>query len=1201
MCRIFMFLLSFWCCSSVIAQDYTVNFIKGQKQLEQNAATLTESSQLQSNEMFKQRFYRFVQFNSMPTTAEKATLAAKGIRLLEYIPNYVYLASIPVSVDFSEWQALNIRSIAPLETTYKIDRRLENKQYPSWSLDGDKITVNIQYHKDLDADVVMEALFTQFWNSVELIEPLYHTNMAVIKLAKRDLEKLANAAFIRYVDILPDPGTPESDDGRHLHRAHAIDGAYAGARKYDGTGITVAVNDDGFVGPHIDFTGRTNQQDVANDFTGDHGDMVAGIVGGAGNLNPLMRGMATGSYMHIRQYSANMAGTVQLHVDSSVLVFSSSYSNGCNAGYTNIARAVDQQVHTYPTLMHTFSGGNSNNNDCGYGAGSQWGNITGGHKMGKNVIATANINEQDVILNSSSRGPASDGRIKPDISAHGNNQMSTDPNNTYAPGGGTSAAAPGICGVMAQLHQAYQELNGGTVAPSALLKVAMLATANDLGNDGPDFIYGWGKINALKAVKVLEENRYLNSTIAQGGSNTHSITIPAGVKRAKIMVYWSDEEGSTSASTALVNDLDCTIEDPSATTHLPWLLDHTPNASALAAPATKGADHLNNMEQIAIDNPTAGTYTLKIDGTTVPFGAQEYYVVYEFLTDEVTVIHPMGGEGLVAGMPTRIHWDAHDDNGTFNIELTTDNGITWSTIASNVNASARFLGWTPPASLVTGEARIRITRGGFTGESVANFTVIGRPDNINVTRICTNISAIQIEWDPVPGAVGYDVYVLGQKYMDSVGTTTDLYFNVPVNDVYAPQWFSVRALAPNGGNGLRQIAVFFDGEPGDCYLACTSDDDAGVMALRSPQGGLEVCNGSNVVPVTIALENIGLNPEMNFPVYYQLDNNPVVMEMFMDTLNPSGNKDYTFTTGITVPAQGTYTLKTWTGLGTDATVCNDTLIQSLQSVAPLGSFPYVEDFQAATFPSPNAYVTNSDNDNTWVSAIGLTGSAGIFTKALRMSNWQYDGGQGEEDMFTLALLDLTNAASAELSFDVAYRIYQFRADRLRVEVSTDCGATFNSVYDKSGFVLATGGIIPTIYIPTNASDWRNDVIDLSAYVGNEVIVRFVSTSANGNNLYIDNINIDVTPFTNIETLNNQNDWSVQPNPTTGKTSIVLDQALEQSTKLEVVGMDGRVLLEEQLSVGTTQKTLNLEELPTGMYLVRLSNNTMIETNKVLIK
>ena len=131
-----------------------------------------------------------------------------------------------------------------------------------------------------------------------------------------------------------------------------------------------------------------------------------------------MRGMAPGSYMHIRQYNSSMSGTIQLHQDSAVLIFSSSYSNGCNGGYTTTTALVDQEIYNNPNLMQTFSAGNSNFNDCGYGAGNQWGNITGGHKIGKNVIATANLDNEDVVASNSSRGPASDGRIKPDISAH---------------------------------------------------------------------------------------------------------------------------------------------------------------------------------------------------------------------------------------------------------------------------------------------------------------------------------------------------------------------------------------------------------------------------------------------------------------------------------------------------------------------------------------------------------------------------------------------------------------------------------------------------------------------------------------------------------------------------------------------------------------------------------------------------------------
>ncbi len=74
---------------------------------------------------------------------------------------------------------------------------------------------------------------------------------------------------------------------------------------------------------------------------------------------------------------------------------------------------------------------------------------------------------------------------------------------------------------------AYRSYNSNSNAPSALLKAALLNTTNELGNDGPDFIFGWGKVNAYRAQKVLEETRYISGNISQGGSATHSITIPA--------------------------------------------------------------------------------------------------------------------------------------------------------------------------------------------------------------------------------------------------------------------------------------------------------------------------------------------------------------------------------------------------------------------------------------------------------------------------------------------------------------------------------------------------------------------------------------------------------------------------------------------------------------------------------------------------
>jgi PKD repeat protein len=1094
---------------NLCAQDYTVNFLKGAKQLESNVSDFQSVRQLNQNEIFANRFYRFLQFNAIPTTAQQEQIAAAGIKLLEYIPNKLYVASIPMDININSLKNLNLRSISSIDKTYKIGQRLEDEDYPDWAMEGNHITVTIKYHKDINPSVAkaeMKKLGLSINTSMD------HAQMVVAQLLPSQVNKVVEAPFVRYIDIMSEPGTPESDDGRHLHRANAIDGDFSGARNYDGTGVTFAINDDGFVGPHIDFKGRTNQQDVAGDFAGTHGDMTTGIAGGAGNLDPLMRGMATGSYIHVRQYVASMAGTLPLHQDSAVLIFSSSYSNGCNGGYTNTTVLVDQEIYNNPNLMQTFSAGNSNNQDCGYGAGDQWGNVTGGHKIGKNVIATANLDASDGIANSSSRGPASDGRIKPDISAHGAGQMSTDPDNSYAPGGGTSAAAPGICGVMAQMHHAYSDLNGGTIAPSALLKAALLNTANDLGNDGPDFIYGWGKANGLKAVELLEDNRYLNATLAQGATNSHSITIPAGVQRAKIMIYWADIEASTVAATALVNDLDATVTDPGSTVHLPWLLDHTPNAATLALPATKGADHLNNIEQIAIDNPAAGTYTLDVAGTTVPLGTQEYYVVYEFLMDDITVIHPMGGEGLIPGANDRIHWDAYGTTGTFLIEYTTDNGASWTTIEAAEPGTSRILDWTVPTT-ITGQAKVRITRAGATDESDANFTIIERPLNVRVNRVCPSVNEIQLAWDAVPGATGYDVFMLGQKFMDSIGTTSALLYNITVADINDAQWFSVRAVGANGIRSLRQIAVNYAGATGGgtvCFLSCSGDNDAGVASLDAPGAILETC-GSTTTAITMTVENIGLFTETNFPVYYQMGTNPVVTEMYTTNLTSGSSASFSFATLLTIPAAGVYELKTWTGLASDSTHCNDTITQMVTILDPLASFPYAEDFDGGFFPPPSSYIINADNATTW-ELTSTTGAAGTTTSAMSINNYNYNSA-GQEDVFSFVTLDMTQAAAgatALVTFDVAYRGYSATLiDDMRIDLSTDCGQTFNPVYFKAGAVLATGANATQSWQPTAATDWRNDTVDLTTYLGNNVVLRFVNICGYGNNLYVDNINVNV--------------------------------------------------------------------------------------------
>src|SRR5690606_39055654 len=102
-----------------------------------------------------------------------------------------------------------------------------------------------------------------------------------------------------------------------------------------------------------------------------------------------------------------------------IRITSTPYSDGNNTGYTSRARLMDIHINAMPDLMHVFSAGNAGTSNFNYGAGAGWGNITGGHKQAKNVITVGNITFDDFLASSSSRGPAKDGRIKPEICAVG--------------------------------------------------------------------------------------------------------------------------------------------------------------------------------------------------------------------------------------------------------------------------------------------------------------------------------------------------------------------------------------------------------------------------------------------------------------------------------------------------------------------------------------------------------------------------------------------------------------------------------------------------------------------------------------------------------------------------------------------------------------------------------------------------------------
>ncbi len=1078
--------------------------------------------QLPSETIFDGKYYAILKLESALTTetAQKLTLA--GVELLDYVPYHAFVVSIPQQADLRNVAPL-IRSIFPIRAADKRGFQQRDLAFSDYARASDgRYHLRVASFKNISRETSFFALQKLGFTLIKATETI--ENSLAVAGTPAQIEALATASFVQFFELIAPPPVPEDERARSLHRTSLLFSETANGRKFDGTGEGIVIPDDGVVGPHIDFHGRMTQ--AYADLTalgGTHGDMTGGIAVGAGNLNPLMRGMASGALL--KTYTINGYPHVTAAVSNLNLgyhITSTSYSNGCNA-YTTESQQMDNQMLSNPTLLHIFSGGNSSGSNCGYagGFGSTstttvigWGNITGGYKLGKNVIASANVQPNDAIDVTSSKGPAIDGRIKPDIAANGNSQNSTAPDNTYQVGGGTSAASPGIAGVSAQLYQAYRSLNNDVRPNAALIKATLMNTADEVGNFGPDYTYGFGRINADRAFRVLQNRNYLSDTITNGQTRQIPLVVPAGTKQVKVMLYWAEPAGSTTAGFALVNDLDLKLRK-NTSTFLPWVLRREAVVDSLNKPATKGIDRLNNVEQVQIDADSSnasleGNYTIEVSGFSVPQAtAHRFFVVYQFENDSIRVVFPNGGEGLNPLERPTVRWDAYispnstNETDLFNIEFSADGGTTWQLMATTTNIRDRAATITN-LTQQTGRGRIRISRTSMVSDiSDENFSNVAIPTGLQIAAGC--LDSTTFAWNGVSGATRYEVYKLGNKFMDSVTQTNAFNYKFALG-ITDSTWFSVRAILPDGGKSRRAIAI----PKAKALVNCAVQNDAMLNTVLAPAQRAFFNCGTNFsnIPLTVQIRNTGLNPISTVVASYTVNNQTV-----RDTLNNlalaiNANYSHTFSRPLNFPTNGVFPAVISVKLIGDLNTSNDTIRTIFTVNSSREATPITETFESTTFPPSGwSFSQNIPTDTVW-RKIQVISPTGTPTNAAMFNNFQY-AQVGREIYLVSWLVDLRGQQGMKLNFDVAYRVYGTSYDGLAIYVSKNCGANWlPTVYRKVGAVLATSTAVTTsAWFPALQTDWRREEVNLNIYRDSVILIGFANIAAYGQNLFIDNVNV----------------------------------------------------------------------------------------------
>ena len=292
----------------------------------------------------------------------------------------------------------------------------------------------------------------------------------------------------------------------------------------------------------------------------------------------------------------------------------------------------------------------------------------------------------------SSWGPCDDGRIKPDVVANGwDLYSSTSSGDTsYGSMSGTSQATPSAMGSAALLEQLYAREFSGQRMMASTLKALMIHTADDLGNAGPDYQYGWGLINVKVAAdvilthkadtnrpKLIERGFLYNRRGVTTYTNNYTF-VWDGVSPIRATLAWTDPAGLAATNTDsrtpnLIHNLDLKIISPNGTTNFPYVMPFvgTWTQESMSQPAIRGKNNVDNVEQVYLESPTAGTYTASVtlDGTLDRFdNSQDYSLVIT------------GGEGGTINPPPAVSVTSPGNGASF----PKDSNFTISATASDL-------------------------------------------------------------------------------------------------------------------------------------------------------------------------------------------------------------------------------------------------------------------------------------------------------------------------------------------------------------------------------------------------------------------------------------------------------------------------------------------------------------------------------------
>ncbi len=605
-------------------------------------------------------------------------LQAAGAEIVQYQPHFGYLLLVPQGFETTIHGRAHVAFHGEYHGAYKARSELKAKAASDHGIDIRIVTFDLPGAQERIDDLVRGGarLETQDAGTATSQWTVLR-NFVLRNVRSRDLTSILRDPSVYWVEEWSEPRVEDERAAQIIAGNYAFGGLpltgyypFLASLGADGTGVTVAVADTGVdtgvaATIHEDFRNRiafataicANSRDqdghgtnTASITLGDPRPPLGtnlvdsdGFFWGAGSAPGAhlwaQRALGTGTDCTALAGQPNALAADAFSVGGARIGSHSFADNGTPGnGYTSTCALWDARTRDADTgvagnqpYLVVFSAGNSGPNP---------GTLTSPHAA-KNIIsvgATENYrpgqcpgvsgcggaaDDIDALIDFSSRGPTTDNRIKPDITAPGHvivgarssvatydcfcdsgggagccESTGVDGSNKYSAYSGTSQAAPRVAGAAAVVFDWFNDRFGVFPSP-AMAKAILINGAVDLKTpDIPNFNEGWGRINLKASLQNPAGALYTDQTTVLGTTGDAAAFTINGIiqdpsRPVTVTLDWTDPAGAVSCNPCLVNDLDLLVTQGVTT----WRGN---NFTAGFSNTGATADNRNNVEGVKL-------------------------------------------------------------------------------------------------------------------------------------------------------------------------------------------------------------------------------------------------------------------------------------------------------------------------------------------------------------------------------------------------------------------------------------------------------------------------------------------------------------------------------------------------------------------------------------------------------------------------